>query len=243
MAPDLSESTEMYLVTVYRLTRRVAFTSTSDIATTLGVSLPSVSEKVKRLTADGYVVHQWRQGIALTTTGERVALNVLRKHRLVATFLVHQAGYTLDEVYDEACRLEHVISDRLADRLEEMLGFPQVDPQGHPIPARDGTIALLDFSPLTAVRAGATVVVRHVSILDQERLHYVYDLGIIPGNRLCVVAVAPFEGPITLEVEGRTVALDRALARDIGVDGSEQEHADELCTEHAGSPRSVEDPD
>lgn len=240
MPPDLSESTEMYLVTVYRLTRQIAYTSTSDIATTLGVSLPSVSEKIKRLTSDGYVEHQWRQGVALTAAGTRIALSVLRKHRLIATFLVQHVGYTLDEVYADACRLEHAISDRLADRLEEMLGFPAVDPHGEPIPARDGTIAPLHFRALTTVTAGSTAVIRHVSILDQERLRYVYGLGLVPGATLRVLALAPFDGPITLEIAEQTVALDRLLAEDIGVEAGERELKDDPGTKHARQPRVLE---
>ncbi|MCG8353801.1 MAG: metal-dependent transcriptional regulator [Chloroflexales bacterium] len=222
MGPAVTESTEMYLVTVYRLTQHVTYTSTSDIAATLGVSLPSVSEKVKRLTEEGYVLHEWRQGVALTEEGRRIALNVLRKHRLIATFLVQQAGYGLDEVYEEACRLEHVISDRLANRLEELLGYPEVDPQGNPIPARDGTIALLRYTPLASIAPGTTVVIRHIGVLDQERFRYVCELGIIPDTVVRVLDVAPFNGPLTLAVETRTVALDRGIAHDIGVNIEEE---------------------
>lgn len=214
----LTESTEMYLVMVYRLTRNVPYTSTSDIATALGVSLPSVSEKVKRLAEQGYMVHKWRRGVALTEEGLRIALNVIRKHRLIATFLVQRAGYLLEEVYEEACRLEHVISDRLADRLEEMLGYPQVDPQGHPIPARDGTVALYTYEPLTSVSPGQTVVVRRVSTLDQARLRYIRELGLLPHTRIQVLDIAPFEGSLTIRIGERTVALARTIADDIEVD-------------------------
>ncbi len=240
--PDLSESTEMYLVTVYRLTRQVTATSTSDIAAMLGLSLPSVSEKVKRLAAEGYLVHQWRQGVALTNLGTRIALNVLRKHRLIATFLVQHLGYALDEVYADACRLEHALSDRLADRLEELLGRPEVDPHGQPIPARDGTIAPLHCRSLSTITAGTTAVIRHVSILDQERLRYVYALGLVPGTILRVLALAPFDGPITLEIDAQMIALDRLLAQDIGVEAGEKESRDDLRTEHARPHRALENP-
>jgi DtxR family Mn-dependent transcriptional regulator len=240
MTPDLSESTEMYLVTVYRLTRRVAYASTSDIAVTLGVSLPSVSEKIKRLTSEGYVEHQWRQGVALTDLGSRIALNVLRKHRLAATFLVQQLGYALEEVYADACRLEHAISDRMADRLEEMLGFPEVDPHGQPIPAHDGTIALPQARSLASVAAGTSQMIRSVSVLDQKRLQYLCEIGLVPGKTIQVVAIAPFGGPITLELDRRMIALDRSLAGEIGVYETEEEQTDDPAATCARSAHALE---
>lgn len=222
-----TESTEMYLVTVYRLTRTVPYTATSDIAATLGVSLPSVSEKVKRLAEQGYMEHQWRRGVALTEEGLRIALNVIRKHRLIATFLVQQVGYLLEDVYEEACRLEHAASDQFVDRLEEMLGYPRVDPQGHPIPARDGTIALASYEPLTSAPLGQTVVIRCVNTLDQARLRYIRELGLLPHTRIQVLDIAPFEGPLMVHIGERTVALARTIAHDIEVDCEGKEVAHE----------------
>ena len=112
-----SESTEMYLITIYRLTRNAASASTKAIAEMMNISQPSVSERLKRLAKQGYLDYAWREGATLTPEGERIAVNVLRKHRLLETFLVEMAGYALDEIHDEACRMEHAISDRLADRL------------------------------------------------------------------------------------------------------------------------------
>ena len=113
----------MYLITVYRLTRQAPRASTKDIATLLKISQPSVSEQLKRLTKQGYLNYQWREGATLTQKGERIAINVLRKHRLIETFLTQMAGYGLGEVHDEACQIEHAISDRLADQLEVMLNY------------------------------------------------------------------------------------------------------------------------
>ncbi len=213
-----TESTEMYLITIYRLTLKAMYASTSDIAATLDVSLPSVSEKVRRLAEQGYVYHEWRQGVSLTARGREVALNVLRKHRLAATFLVQMAGYLLDEVYEEACRLEHVMSDRLADRLEELLGYPRVDPYGYPIPGKDGTIAMEHYPTLACVSAGATVVVQRINDLDQARLRYISELGLVPNAQVEVLEVAPFEGPLVLKIDDRTVAIAYAIACEIEVE-------------------------
>ena len=212
-----TESTEMYLITVYRLTRQTPRATTKDIANLLKISQPSVSEQLKRLAKQGYLKHAWREGAILTEKGEHIAINVLRKHRLIETFLVEMAGYAIDEVHDEACQMEHAISDRLADRLEAMLGYPLVDSHGHPIPDKDGSVASLDFLPLADAPPGETVIIREVSDWEQEEIQYLRELGLVPGTAVTVSTVAPFDGPLTLEVEEKTVALARPIAEKIGV--------------------------
>ncbi|MFQ5611881.1 MAG: metal-dependent transcriptional regulator [Anaerolineae bacterium] len=212
-----TESTEMYLITVYRLTRKAAHASTKEIAEMLGVSPPSVSERVKRLAERGYLVHAWREGAALTEEGRRIAINILRKHRLIETFLAETAGYAIDEIHDEACQIEHAMSDRLADRLEAMLGYPEVDPHGHPIPRKDGSVAELDFQSLADVSPGVTVTIRQVSDWDQAQLQYLRKLGLVPGIEILVQDAAPFQGPLTLQLDTQTIAIARSIAEDIGV--------------------------
>jgi len=214
-----TEATEMYLITVYRLTRLVPRASTKDIATLLNISQPSVSEQLKRLTQQGYLNYQWREGATLTGKGEHIAINVLRKHRLLETFLVQMAGYELDEVHEEACDMEHAISDRFADRLEVMLGHPSVDPHGHPIPSKAGEVTELVFSPLADTTPGQTVTIRQVSDWETEELRYLRQLGLMPGIEVTVSTIAPFDGPLTLDVDGQNVALARDLAQKIGVSG------------------------
>jgi DtxR family Mn-dependent transcriptional regulator len=213
----LTESTEMYLITIYRLTRDRPYASNSDIAAMLGISLSSASEKIKRLTMDGFLAHEAHEGTTLSEEGQRIALSVVRKHRLMETFMVNMAGYQIDEVHEEACRLEHAISDRLADALEVMLGHPAVDPHGHPIPSKDGQIAALDCMALVDVEAGETVTICRVEDLDAERLTYVRELGLVPGTVVIVSEIAPFDGPIILTVDDQTVAVARNVAREIGV--------------------------
>jgi DtxR family Mn-dependent transcriptional regulator len=212
-----TEATEMYLITVYRLTRLAPRASTKDIATLLNISQPSVSEQLKRLTQQGYLNYQWREGATLTEQGERIAINVLRKHRLLETFLVKMAGYGLDEVHEEACDMEHAISDRLADRLEEMLGHPSVDPHGHPIPTKAGQVAELEYPSLADVSPGQTVIIRQVRDWELEELHYLGQLGLMPGTQVTVSTIAPFDGPLTLDVDGQSVAIAQDIAQKIGV--------------------------
>lgn len=220
-----TESTEMYLITVYRLTRRAAHATTKEIATLMGVSAPSASERVKRLAEQGYLNHEWREGTTLTPEGERIAINVLRKHRLMETFLVKLAGYALNEIHDEACQLEHAMTDRLADRLEEMLGYPEFDPHGHPIPTKTGQVTQSHYPSLVDVAPGETVVVQQVSDWDGAQLSYLCQVGLVPGVRVTVVEVAPFEGPMTLKIGEQTVAVAQNIARVVGVGPQEQNQA------------------
>jgi DtxR family Mn-dependent transcriptional regulator len=219
----LSESKEMYLVAVYRLTRDRDYASTKAIAARLGVSPPSVSERVKHLAQQGYLIHKCYQGTKLSAQGRRIALTVLRKHRLVETFLVRMAGYTLDEIQAEACRLEHAVSQRLANQLEAMLGYPRVEPHGHPIPTPQGNIPVLETRPLADVLPGEKVRVSSVDDWDQEQRgsgrseSYVQTLTLTPGTEVLVINVAPYEGSVTLRIGERTVAIDRTMARKIGV--------------------------
>lgn len=218
MEKALTESTEMYLITIYRLTRDGnLFAHTKDIAEGMCVSLPSVSEQLKKLSERGFVNYEWRQGANLTNEGARVALSILRKHRLIETFLVEMAGYAIDEVHDEACRLEHVVSDRLTDRLDEMLGHPSFDPHGHPIPARDSRVQELSLKSLTESKPGDKVQIKQVSDWDKEILSYLCKVGIVPGAEVTIMETAPFDGPVTLVLGDKTIALSRHVLTNISV--------------------------
>jgi DtxR family Mn-dependent transcriptional regulator len=196
-----SESTEMYLSVIYRLTCKAERATVSEIASSLGISLPSVSEKVKHLAEQDLVLHEWREGVSLTPKGTRIALRMLRKRRLIETFLVEMAGYELDEVHEDACRLEHAVSDRLADRLDDLLGNPDMDPHGHPIPNRDGTVAHTCFVPLSRFNAGDELICRRLEcLLKPDSLSFLCNQGITPGTRFRVVAVDEETGVYTLRI-------------------------------------------
>ncbi|GIL08716.1 MAG: iron-dependent repressor [Chloroflexota bacterium] len=216
----LSESTEMYLITVYRLTDGGRpFALITELANMLGIKHSSASEKVKRLTEQGYLLHDQREGVALTDEGRRIAISVLRKHRLIKTYMVNLGGYSLDEVYDEACRLEHAITDRFADSLERLLNYPEVDPHGYPIPTRDGQIAQLSYASLNDFSPGDVVIVRRIEALNQEKLTYLRELGLVPGAAVTIVSIAPFDGPLMLRVADRPnpIHIAPSLAQEVEV--------------------------
>lgn len=154
------------------------------LAERLGTSAATVSDTVKRLTAQGLLVHEPYQPIALTPEGERHALAMVRRHRLIEAFLVTSLGYGWDEVHDEAERLEHAVSDLMTDRIDALLGHPVRDPHGDPIPAKDGTISYpVGATRLSFATPGRYTILR-ISDADSARLAYFQQHGLVPGERI-----------------------------------------------------------
>jgi DtxR family Mn-dependent transcriptional regulator len=198
--PALTRSVEDYLKAIYRLTDQGEAASTRAIAGALGLSAPSVSAMVRRLADQGLLDHAPYRGVQLTDEGRRAALQVVRRHRLIESYLVERLGYTWDTVHAEAERLEHAASDELVQRMEAALGHPVVDPHGEPIPGVDGSIAVerTDLVPLVEMAAGSTVVIQQVTTSEPERLRYLAAFGLVPGSAVTVVERQPFNGPIAL---------------------------------------------
>ncbi|MCG8343945.1 MAG: metal-dependent transcriptional regulator, partial [Chlorobiales bacterium] len=178
----LSESSEMYLQAVFRLSEKNGEVTIGKIADAMGHSLSTVSEKVRKMTDQGLLEHEWREGVALSEKGKRVAGKLLRKRRLIETFLVRMAGYSPYEVHEDACRLEHVVSDRLTDALDRMLDYPVSDPHGHPIPTAEGTLNIRDTVPLSAIDPGIMVKISAISATDTEMMKYIDQLDLKPDN-------------------------------------------------------------
>lgn len=208
----LSRSVEDYLKTIYRLSEAGRPASTSQIAEALALAAPSVSGMVKRLSEQGLLSHVPYRGVLLTEMGRQAAVRVVRRHRLIEAYLVARLGYTWDGVHDEAERLEHAVSDELVERMAAALGHPEVDPHGDPIPDAKGRVARPDLRPLSGVETGTMVEVRRVDTSDAERLRYLAAAGLVPGAAVRVTERAPFNGPITVAVEGRSLALAAELA-------------------------------
>src|SRR5437588_8829107 len=172
-----------YLKALYLLGGDGRPVPTRDLAQRLGISSPSVSEMVTRLSAQGLVEHDRYRGQQLTPHGRKVALELVRHHRLLEVFLVRVLGYSWDEVHDEAERLEHVISERMEKRIFELLGRPELDPHGHAIPTLAGTIPEVTTHPLSECRRGDDVTVRMVSDGDAGSLRELQRRGLMPGTR------------------------------------------------------------
>ncbi len=208
----LSESSEMYLQTVFRLVEKNGEATVGQIAEVMGHSLSTVSEKVRKLTEQGLLVHEWREGVSLSESGRRAAGKVLRKRRLIETFLVRMAGYSPYEVHEDACRLEHVVSERLTDALDNMLDYPDRDPHGHPIPSQEGEVEQVATLPLSAAEPGEKVRVAVISVTDVEMMKYIDQLGFRPDSTCTIVEKKPFDGPVIVAINGKETPIAVSLA-------------------------------
>jgi DtxR family transcriptional regulator, Mn-dependent transcriptional regulator len=208
----LTRSVEDYLKTIYHLSLKGAPAGTSDIAHALELSPPSVSGMVKRLAEQGLLEHAPYKGVELTDAGRRLALRMVRRHRVLETYLVEFLGYDWDTVHEEAEKLEHAVSDTLIERMAAALGHPRVDPHGDPIPEADGSIVEQEFTPLPEVAVGTLIEIRRVDASHADRLRYLATLGLKPGTRLTVVDQQPFNGPITLRTDNQDHIIGHELA-------------------------------
>jgi len=215
----LSAKMEDYLKTIYELQRQgEAPVATSSIAETLEVTAPTATSMMESLEERGFVEREKYKGVTLTPEGETVALEVVRHHRLLETYLAEQLGYDWTEVHDEADRLEHHISEEFERRVAAVLGDPEVDPHGDPIP-RDSLEPVEEpvGTTLATHDEGDRVVVRRVRDRDPDELAYLEDVGVTPGTPVTVEEVAPI-GLVTVRLAGgETVSLPDAVAEAIRV--------------------------
>jgi len=218
--PTRSRAAEDYLKAVYKLQQDAESVSTTALADELGLSAASVTNMVKGLAEQGLLEHTLYRGVRLTALGEVTALRIIRRHRVIELYLIERLGYTWEGVHDEAERLEHAASDILVDRMARALGEPSVDPHGSPIPTRDGEIADTPWVPLDALQVGSGGAVREVSDENAEALRRLAALGLFPGTRLRVLAAAGDRA--RLDLDGREVEIDRALARAVFVEPDER---------------------
>ncbi len=214
----LTRSQQDYLKALYLLHGDQQPVPTGDLAQRLGISSPSVSEMVTRLSTQGLVEHDRHRGQQLTREGRKVALELVRHHRLLERFLVQVLGYSLDEVHEEAERLEHVISERMEARIFELLGRPELDPHGHAIPSLTGKVRPLSERPLSACSAGERVIVQGVSDEDAGRLRELERRGLLPGVRIEIARASDYERPIECRINGRRVSVSLGLARAVFVE-------------------------
>jgi DtxR family transcriptional regulator, Mn-dependent transcriptional regulator len=210
--PQVSRAMEDYLKAVYRLREIDKQVTTQRLADELGVTGPSVTNMVKRLAEMRLLTHTRYHGVDLTPAGEKIALEIIRHHRLLELYLAETLGYPWDEVHAEAERLEHHVSDELEARMDSALGYPTTDPHGDPIPSAEGIIAEVAVNRLLDTTPGEEATVVRVSDRDPEQLRYLGGLGLYPGAAVTVAEVLPFDGPIRLLVNNKEHIIGRPLA-------------------------------
>lgn len=217
----LTQSIQDYLKYIFELTEDGRPASTNDLATRLGIKPGSVTGMIQKMASAepplvDYLKHQ---GVTLTPEGEQVALEVLRHHRLLESWLVQSLGYTWDEVHEEACRLEHVISEDFEARMAAALGNPERDPHGDPIPTAELVMPSDEALPLSSLRPTQAAVIIRVNDEDPAFLRYLEELGLIPGAELDISSYSSFDNNLTITVHGQpSTVLGLAITSKIFVE-------------------------
>jgi DtxR family transcriptional regulator, Mn-dependent transcriptional regulator len=197
--------------------------STKAVADRLSLSKASVTKMFARLQEMGLVEYERYHGASLTEEGLSEALRLVRRHRLIETFLLEQLGYSWEDVHEEAEQLEHSVSDRFTERLAELLGHPERDPHGAPIPAQDGTLESDGSFPLAAAAVGQRVLIARVDHESAPMLAYLGERGLVPGRPLTVEEVRPLDGVVAFrDEEGTLHALGAPLAGALFVRGASE---------------------
>lgn len=222
MTETISRSIQDYLKHIYELNELGGTATTNDLAARLNVAPASVTGMLQRLSSSKtpLVVYKKHQGVTLTRAGEKAALEVIRHHRLLELYLVKALGYAWDEVHEEACKLEHVISEDFEARIAEALGHPTRDPHGEPIPTADLIMPSDASRPLASLRTDETATVKRVSDDDPALLRHLREIGVVPEVRLTVKNFSEFDGNLTIKVEGQkaNVVLGTAVTSQVFVD-------------------------
>ncbi len=215
--PALSESIQDYLKEIYKLLAAGERATTTAIARQMGVAPSSATSMLKKLAVLGLAEHAPYRGVTLTEAGNRIALEVIRHHRLLEQYLAETLGLAIDAVHAEADRLEHALSEELEARIDEQLGFPTHDPHGHPIPDAGLKVERSQLRSLDALEPGEEATVKRVPDGDAGLLRYLADLALVPGGRVKLERGEPFGGPLTIAVAGSEHTISRELAAQIGV--------------------------
>ncbi len=206
MRENLTKVIEDYLKSIYELTRDNERATTNQIAERMGVTPASVTNMIQKLSAADPPLLDYRKhhGVQLTPDGERIALEIIRHHRLLEMFLHQTLGYSWDEVHEEADRLEHVISEEMEERIAISLGNPQHDPHGDPIPSRDLQMPKSSAITLSQLRPTQKGQVKRVSDSDPDLLRYLSGMGIEPAAELEILDYSPYDHNLQVKILGQT---------------------------------------
>jgi len=209
---EVTSVTEEYLEIIYRLQEKSGMATTSSLVKTLKVSPGTVTNTIARLEKESLVIHKPYKGVRLTEKGRRIALHTIRKHRLSERLLTDLLNVEWEKVHEAACKLEHSISDEIAKKIEKVLGHPKTCPHGNPIPTECGGIIEEKSNPLSELNPGEKGVIAKITDERRELLEYLSSLEIRPDKIVEVIEKAPFNGPITIKIDGKNCALSQEIA-------------------------------
>ena len=220
MTEPLTSHTQDYLKAIYALSAQNGSASTTALAERMGVAPASVTGMLQRLasTVPPLVAYRKYQGVTLTPEGELAALKVIRSHRLLETYLVQHLGFGWDTVHDEACRLEHVISADFEARIAHALGDPSRDPHGEPIPTAQLILPGDESLPLSALLPPQLALIRRVEASTPDFLRYLQSVGLVPGARLELLELLPFDHNLRLRLQEQELVLGQAVTSRIFVE-------------------------
>jgi len=220
MTIEYSQSIQDYLKHIFELTEAGASASTNDLAARLEVAPASVTGMLQKLAAAKPPLVNYRKhhGVTLTDEGQLVALEIIRHHRLLETWLVQTLGYTWDEVHEEACRLEHVISEDFEARIAAALGHPSRDPHGEIIPSADLQMPTDGSIPMSTLRPPERATIIRVESSDSALLRYLYELGLIPGVHISIITYSPYDGNLKIIFNDLEVVIGLAISNNIFVE-------------------------
>ncbi len=213
-----SEQIEDYLKNIYKIQSLEGKVSTSSLSDTLQISPASVSEMVKKLAHKGSLMHTPYKGVKLTESGKRAALKIVRKHRLWEMFLVEILHFGWEEIHEEAEKFEHIMTDKMEDKIDEVLGSPSIDPHGHPIPNKNGTIKNVRAVPLNDVEEETTARVVRVNDANAELLRYASSIGISLNKKIVVKRRIKFDSSLIIRIGAKEITISSTLASNISVE-------------------------
>jgi DtxR family transcriptional regulator, Mn-dependent transcriptional regulator len=213
----LTDAVQDYLKEIYKLQGEGGRPTTTAVAERMGVTPQSVTAMLKKLASLGLAEHERYRGVVLTPAGEKIAIEVIRHHRLLELYLTERLGLGIDAVHAEADRLEHALSEELEARIDETLGFPTHDPHGDPIPGPDLSLQPRALRTLADLEPGERATISRIPDASPDLLRYLSELGLLPGENVEVELAAPFGGPVTVRVAAGEHAVSRELAAQIGV--------------------------
>jgi DtxR family Mn-dependent transcriptional regulator len=206
-----------YLKAIYKLSLGGSRVAPAVVANRLGISPAAVTKMIKRLQELNLVRYTRSQELALTSAGEKIALEMIRHHRLLETYLKEALGYSWDQLDQEAEKLEHAISEEFEERIDVLLGRPTHDPHGDPIPTKDGRIDHVRHGTLSAMEPGQMGTVRRVTDGDPAMLRYLGQVGLYPHAPVEMVGKDPFDGPLRVRISGEEHAIGRVLGDNVFV--------------------------